>query len=212
MTLFPNVLNLRIRMPITGIPNGRNFITKITTYEKICSMSNSMTVLPELLPMALELARKKCTGTLNLTNPGLISHNEILEMYKEIVDPTFEWKNFSIEEQAKILAADRSNNYLDTTKLEKLCPGVKNIKDSVKDMLIQYKDYDFPKKKEQTDFNNSSDTILLVTGGCGFIGSNFINLIMERFDKIKLVNFDAMYYCANKTNVNLKWRNSNRYI
>jgi len=211
MTLFPNVLNLRIRMPITGEPNGRNFITKITTYEKICSIANSMTVLPELLPMALKLAMNKHTGTLNLTNPGLISHNEILEMYKDIVDPEFEWKNFSIVEQAKILAADRSNNYLDTIKLETLCPEVKNIKESVRQMLEQYKEYDFPKKKIITDFTNSSDTVLLVTGGCGFIGSNFINLIMSEFDKIKLINFDAMYYCACETNVELKWRNSNRY-
>ena len=45
-----NVLNLRIRMPITGDYNKRNFITKITTYEYICSIPNSMTVLPELLP------------------------------------------------------------------------------------------------------------------------------------------------------------------
>ena len=89
INLFPNVLNLRIRMPITDIPNPRNFITKIATYEKICSIPNSMTVLPELLPMVLELAKKNHTGTLNLTNPGLISHNEILEMYKEIVDPEF---------------------------------------------------------------------------------------------------------------------------
>ena len=43
-------LNLRIRMPITNIDNPRNFITKITNYEKICSIKNSMTVLPELLP------------------------------------------------------------------------------------------------------------------------------------------------------------------
>ena len=80
-----------------------------------------MTVLPELLPMALELAKQNYAGTLNLTNPGLISHNEILEMYKEIVDPSFEWKNFTAEEQAKILAADRSNNYLNTNKLENFC-------------------------------------------------------------------------------------------
>ena len=212
MNLFPNVLNLRIRMPITGIPNPRNFITKIATYEKICSVPNSMTVLPELLPMALELAKQKQTGTLNLSNPGLISHNEILEMYKEIVDPDFEWENFSIEEQAKILAADRSNNFLDTSKLQALFPEVKSIKDSIWDMLLQYKQYGFPKKKKvNTDFRNSKDTVLLVTGGCGFIGSNFINLIMERFDKIKLVNFDAMYYCASETNVDLKWRNSKRY-
>ncbi len=213
MELFPNVLNLRIRMPITGIPNSRNFITKITTYEKICSIPNSMTVLPELLPMAVVLAENGHTGTLNLTNPGLISHNEILQMYKEIVDPDFEWKNFTSEEQAKILAADRSNNYLDTTKLESLFPHIKNIKDSVRNMLLEYKIYDFPKKPKyiETDFENNSNTCLLITGGCGFIGSNFINLIMERYDKIKLINFDAMYYCASETNVDKKWRDSSRY-
>ena len=111
-----SVLNLRIRMPITGEKNGRNFITKIVTYEKVCSVPNSMTVLPELLPMVLELMKNKTTGTLNLTNPGLISHNEILEMYREIVDHNFTWKNFSQQEQRSILAADRSNNFLDTTK------------------------------------------------------------------------------------------------
>ena len=44
-----NVLNLRIRMPINDTYNPRNFITKITNYEKVCSISNSMTVLPDLL-------------------------------------------------------------------------------------------------------------------------------------------------------------------
>ena len=96
MTLFKNVLNLRIRMPITGEPNGRNFITKITNYEKICSIKNSMTVLPELFPMAMKLAEQNETGTLNLTNPGLISHNEILEMYKEIIDPNWYCNMFYI--------------------------------------------------------------------------------------------------------------------
>ena len=214
MSLFPNVLNLRIRMPITGVPNARNFITKIATYEKICSIPNSMTVLPELLPMAIELAKNNHTGTLNLTNPGLVSHNEILEMYKEIVDPEFKWKNFTQEEQAKILAADRSNNFLDTSKLESLFPNVKNIKESVREMLEQYKNYEFPKKSKYigSDFKNSKNSILLITGGCGFIGSNFINLIMERYDKIKLINFDAMHYCASETNVHEKWRNSDRYV
>ena len=79
-------LNLRIRMPITDVNNPRNFITKITTYEKICSIKNSMTVLPELLPIMLDLLKKQVTGTMNFTNPGLISHNEILQMYKEVVD------------------------------------------------------------------------------------------------------------------------------
>jgi dTDP-4-dehydrorhamnose reductase len=139
MKLYNNVLNLRIRMPITNEKNPRNFITKITSYEKICSVPNSMTVLPELLPIVLDMMKNETFGTINLTNPGLISHNEILEMYKEIVDPSFTWKNFSQEEQRKILSADRSNNYLNTTRLESLYPNVSNIKKSIRMILLEYK-------------------------------------------------------------------------
>ena len=140
MHLFEeNTLNLRIRMPITGEKNNRNFITKITNYEYICSIPNSMTVLPELLPSVLDMMKNKLTGTINLVNPGLVSHNEILEMYKNIVDKNFTWKNFSKEEQDKILSSDRSNNYLDTTKLKLLYPNILNIKDSVKKCLELYK-------------------------------------------------------------------------
>ena len=140
MRKYKNTLNLRIRMPIIGEHNSRNFITKITKYKNICSIPNSMTVLPELLPFICNLMDMRQTGTLNFTNPGVISHNEILEIYKEYVDPSFTWTNFSIEEQNKILSSKRSNNHLDTTKLETLFPDIKNIKHSVKDLLQNYKD------------------------------------------------------------------------
>ena len=52
---------------------------------------------------------------------------------------------------------------------------------------------------------------LLITGGCGFIGSNFINYIFYRNDDINIINLDAMYYCANEKNVLEEIRNSNRY-
>jgi dTDP-glucose 4,6-dehydratase len=195
-----NVLNLRIRMPITGEKNPRNFITKIVNYEKVCSIPNSMTVLPELLPYVLDMMKNNTTGTFNLTNPGLISHNEILQMYKEIVDKDFKWNNFSEEEQRKILAAERSNNYLDTTKIESLYPKIKHIRTSVKECLIQYK----VTLKEEIN--------LLVTGGCGFIGSNFINYYFPKEKVNKLVNLDAMYYCANKNNIDETIRKNSKYI
>lgn len=195
-----SVLNLRIRMPITGEENARNFITKILNYEKICSVPNSMTVLPELLEYVVDMMKKKVTGTVNLTNPGLISHNEILEMYKEIVDPDFTWNNFSQTEQRAILDADRSNNFLDTTLLESLYPQVSNIKDAVRKCLIEYKEC----------LDNKIN--LLITGGCGFIGSNFINYYFPKSNINKCVNLDAMYYCAQETNVCEKIRKDPKYI
>jgi len=133
-----NVLNVRIRMPIIDSHNERNFITKITKYDKVVNIPNSMTVLPELLPYMLDLASVKYKGTINLTNPGSISHNQVLELYKKHVDPEFTWSNFTLEEQNKILASKRSNNLLDTTKLQLLFPQVKNIYDSLDSLLSSF--------------------------------------------------------------------------
>lgn len=128
-------LNVRIRMPITADKGPRNFITKITTYKKICSISNSMTVLPQLLPIMLDMAAAKEVGTVNMVNPGPISHGEILAMYRDIVDPAFKWEEFSVEEQNKILAAERSNNTLATERLQRFAPSVLPIKDAIKKVL-----------------------------------------------------------------------------
>ena len=199
MKLYKNVLTLRIRMPITETLNDRNFISKIVNYEKICSVPNSMTVLPELLPYALDMLINNKTGIYNFTNPGLISHNEILEMYKEIVEPNFTWNNFSIEEQNKVIASERSNNFLETEQLTTLYP-VKNIKVSVRECLIKYKIF------LDTQLN------LLITGGCGFIGSNFINYYFPKQKFNKLINLDAMYYNANENNVDTSIIQNDKYV
>ena len=125
------VLNLRIRMPISGEINPRNFITKITQYERVCSMENSMTVLEDFFPIFTELIVKKRTGTYNCTNPGTISHNEILKLYKQIVDHDFTWQNMSLDEQNQILKSARSNNHLDTTKIKREFPKLRNINEAV---------------------------------------------------------------------------------
>ena len=41
-----------------------------------------------------------------------------------------------------------------------------------------------------------------VTGGLGFIGSNFINYILKKDPTVKIFNIDCLNYCANVSNVN----------
>lgn len=76
-----------------------------------------MSVLPELLPVAITLALRRLSGPINFTNPGAISHNEILELCRTYVYPELTWSNFTVEEQNKILKAPRSNNTLNTSKV-----------------------------------------------------------------------------------------------
>ena len=47
-----------------------------------------------------------------------------------------------------------------------------------------------------------SPTNLLVTGGCGFIGSNFINYYKEKNPDVKIINFDKLDYCSDKNGIN----------
>jgi dTDP-4-dehydrorhamnose reductase len=131
------VLNVRIRMPIVDdLKCKRNFVTKILSYPNICSIPNSMTYLPELIPIMIDMMIKKNVGTINLVNPGIISHNEILELYKLYVDDTKTWTNISIADQNKMLKSERSNNWLSTKKLESMYV-VRNINDVFKEIFLK---------------------------------------------------------------------------
>eukprot|EP00416_Gambierdiscus_australes_P018310 CAMPEP_0171078550 /NCGR_PEP_ID=MMETSP0766_2-20121228/14709_1 /TAXON_ID=439317 /ORGANISM="Gambierdiscus australes, Strain CAWD 149" /LENGTH=322 /DNA_ID=CAMNT_0011535689 /DNA_START=54 /DNA_END=1022 /DNA_ORIENTATION=- len=120
-----HVCILRLRMPISNDLSPRNFITKICQYERVVNIPNSMTVLSELLPISLIMAERRLTGTFNFCNPGAISHNQCLDLYTEIVDPDFYYTNFTLEDQRKILVAQRSNNELDESKLIAALPDIK---------------------------------------------------------------------------------------
>ncbi|KJU81282.1 dTDP-glucose 4,6-dehydratase [Candidatus Magnetobacterium bavaricum] len=42
---------------------------------------------------------------------------------------------------------------------------------------------------------------ILVTGGCGFIGSNFIRHILDKYNDYEVVNLDALTYAGNVNNL-----------
>lgn len=129
---YPNVLNLRLRMPISSDLHPRNFITKITKYQKVINIPNSMSILDDLLPISIEMTLREIKGNYNFTNPGTISHNEILSLYKTYVDPNFTWQNFTLEEQNSILKSQRSNNELDVSKLLNIFPNVLPVQASIR--------------------------------------------------------------------------------
>jgi len=131
----PTALILRIRMPLSADLHPRSFLTKITKYSKVVDVPNSMTVLPELVPTIPEMMAQSITGIINFTNPGTISHSEMLALYQKYVDPEFTWETFSLEEQAKILKAGRSNNCMDASRLVSLFPQIRPIQESIIDLM-----------------------------------------------------------------------------
>lgn len=52
---------------------------------------------------------------------------------------------------------------------------------------------------------------ILITGGCGFIGSNFVNYMVKKYPQHNFVNIDVMYYCASLDNIDKDVQNASNY-
>jgi len=135
--LFKNVLHLRIRMPISSIPNSRNLITKLASFSHLHDIPNSMSIMDHIIPIAFNMMIKEKCGTYNLVNPGTISPNQIMEIYKYIVDTDKNWEIVEIKDIRS--RAKRSNNRLNCTKLLKEYPNIPTIGEGLIDILGKYK-------------------------------------------------------------------------
>lgn len=62
--------------------------------------------------------------------------------------------------------------------------------------------------KKETGFK---EAIMLVCGGAGFIGSNFIRFVLSNYHSVKVVNLDKLTYSGNKDNLRDVEKNK-RYI
>jgi dTDP-4-dehydrorhamnose reductase len=127
---YNNVLNARIRMPISSDLHPRNYISKILSYKNIIDIPNSMTILDDMLPILIDMSINKTIGSINLVNPGVISPVDILKLIKN--NSNSNELNFNIIPLDKLpTIGKRSNNYLDTTLLEKMYPNIKPINESI---------------------------------------------------------------------------------
>ncbi len=56
---------------------------------------------------------------------------------------------------------------------------------------------------------NDEHKIILVTGGAGFIGSNFIRYLIRKYPNFKVINFDKLTYAGNLNNLTTIEDNAN---
>ncbi|MEK6960324.1 MAG: sugar nucleotide-binding protein [Nanoarchaeota archaeon] len=112
------VLQLRLRMPLDSMPGPRNFITKIASYKQVISIPNSISVMDDFVNASSALIAMRATGIYNVVNPNPITHAQILDLYKEIVDKDFKYEIISLDKLHSMTAAKRSNCVLSTRKLE----------------------------------------------------------------------------------------------
>jgi dTDP-4-dehydrorhamnose reductase len=135
---YRNVCILRLRMPISNNMDTKSLITKIINYRTVINIPNSMTVLEDVMPFIHTIINKKLVGVYNLVNNGIITHPEILDLYKLYVNPYYKYTIISEEEQNKKLYALRSNCHISNSKVSQYIK-LPHIKQSVTNIFIQMK-------------------------------------------------------------------------
>lgn len=136
---IPNVCILRIRMPLQGSSNPKNLLDKLLQYNKILNVPNSVTVIEDFLPFLERVIEKKPTGILNAVNPGVYEHQDLLELYRQKVDPSRSFEYIGLEEFEGLTKAARSNCVLSTALCEKMGISMPHISDSLPRLIDRYK-------------------------------------------------------------------------
>lgn len=64
---------VRLRMPLSDTPNPRNLITKVRRYTQVIDQQNSVTYLPDLVPIIQRMLLQMPEGIFHVTSPDTIS-------------------------------------------------------------------------------------------------------------------------------------------
>lgn len=114
---------LRIRMPFGNEVHPKNFLTKMSRYQKLISYENSLSHIEDVADFAIFCATEQPTpGIYNVCNPGSSNAKEIIKM----MGIEKEW--FTEEEFKKSVVAPRSNCVLNVDKIMKIFP-LKSVKE-----------------------------------------------------------------------------------
>lgn len=192
-----STLHVRIRMPIVFYSHPRNLVTKLLSFEKVISCSNSVTVLPDALPVLKQMIEDRVVGKFNLVNPGSVTHPDILNLYKLYVQPDLTFQCFNVADQNAILKVPRSNVILSTQKLTARGYALPDIRQSLS-------------RGFQNMVCQESQTVL-ITGGCGFIGQHVIRQWFHKYPNWQLVNIDKLVYNNHDDHIPLEIVESKRY-
>uniref|UniRef100_A0A0K0E1G4 NAD(P)-bd_dom domain-containing protein n=1 Tax=Strongyloides stercoralis TaxID=6248 RepID=A0A0K0E1G4_STRER len=127
-----NCLNARIRLPVNYENSPRNLAAKMIMFNKVLDIPNSITILPDCLPILLNLSLEKSTGSINLVNPGPINFIEFKEIYNTLNGSNEKYDVIDTSTN-KELVNTRAHCILDTGKIIHYKPDIRPAIEGVKE-------------------------------------------------------------------------------
>ncbi|CAF3091423.1 unnamed protein product [Rotaria sp. Silwood2] len=192
VNIYSHIVNAKLLTPISDEDLNKNYFESL--WQTNPDEFHRITILSDVLPILLALIHDgKANGQVDVCNKGTIS----LQYFKKINSNEIKQENIlpqSIETEDITDKFEQWNKQMispETRPLYQASFLLPNVLKSIEQILQQQK----------INMNQNKSKILLVTGGCGFIGSTFINHWIETYSNDKIINIDRLDPVANTKNI-----------
>jgi len=137
---MPNVAVVRFRLPMDSAPSPKNTVTKLAGHPKVIDVSNSVTVMDDLLDAFRQIMEKRATGIFHAVNPQPLAYRDLMKWYEEIVDPDHrnEWITEDQLVGQGLASKKRSTNILANTRLAEFGIHMRPTEEAIRDTLAAY--------------------------------------------------------------------------
>jgi hypothetical protein len=95
-------------------------------------------VLDDAWPAVVALIERGATGVWNVVNDGAERHDELLALWRDLADPSFEIRRTTPDALRSRLVAPRSDCVLSTEKLRAAGLGLPHVRDSLPRVVRAY--------------------------------------------------------------------------
>jgi FlaA1/EpsC-like NDP-sugar epimerase len=149
-----------------------------------------MSIVSDILPILLALSHDdQVHGDIDVGNKGTVSLQWIEQ-----------WQTQSTANTLPMNTDERTDLFETWTKTS-ISPETRQIYQAAFLVPTARKTLEQQFQQQSIRIDSNASTSLLVTGGCGFIGSTFINYWLETYPNDRIVNIDRLDPVSNTKNI-----------
>lgn len=140
LSQMPNVAIARLRLPIDVIPSPKNLVDKLSKYKQVLDVENNVTLVEDLPGVLRQMIEKRATGIFHVLNPGTVKYRDLMQLYREFVDPNYtcEWITDQQLVERGLAAKQRSSVILQSTRLADYGIQMRPIESALRETMLKY--------------------------------------------------------------------------
>lgn len=137
--LLSNTLVLRANFPCSANMIGSNLISKLIKFANIKSIPNSISILPPLSNLAVEMIKEKEVGIVNWVCDGTITNGQLVGLYKKIVDPSHSFNEEKLDAEKSKLIGNAAAYVKPERLIKKFGERVPDVHKAAEDLMNEIK-------------------------------------------------------------------------